>query len=751
MNRHALRASSRRSPLAARCWRSPAAGRMPARRSRSSSRRRSSRGCSARSPTTRCPPTTPTGADVAAVGRRDVAAPRARGSPTSASAREFLATVHYEATRAGLDPQLVLGVIQHESDFRKYAVSTAGARGYMQVMPFWTQAHRQRRPQPVPPAHQPALRLRDPAPLPRHRERRPTTARSAATTAASAGPNIRQAVMAAMQPQLAVRAGAADSIGVGRRSPYAAVSAGADAPRPPLSRPLRALAHRPAALRLARRRARELLRCARRGRRMAACASRTSTCRARAPAPSATILATLERYGFAWDGAGRAAIGARARSTQTALARLRDARRRLSRARARAASSRRRRSAPAASASTRAPAATASRAIARGAQRARAGACASAMRAIAFGDRLQGAQAQDLARDVGDFVVRRADGLFAYQLAVVVDDARAGRSPTSCAAPTCSRRRRGRSSCSDGSGCPTPSYLHVPVAIDARGRKALEADAAPRRCRDDPAAGAPRRVALSRPAAARGSTRRATRRRILGVGDRARGIAGAAAADVRCCRRQRGSRARRAGDGIIVGSPATALPFAAAPIRLDTHDHARCRPQERRNRHRRRLADDVRRHAPRPPSSTARYDKIVHYRAPTSACAAAPRTSSCSRACSRSTTTSTSRTRPRSSRRSASCIRSSRSSTSSIPKEEEDDPYESTQITALIANEHGIFGVYSMREVFEYTRFWAVGSGREFALGAMHALYAPAEDRRGRRASRRRGRRDCSTRTRRCR
>jgi soluble lytic murein transglycosylase-like protein len=46
--------------------------------------------------------------------------------------------VHYEATRAGLDPQLVLGVIQHESAFRKYAVSIVGARGYMQVMPFWT-------------------------------------------------------------------------------------------------------------------------------------------------------------------------------------------------------------------------------------------------------------------------------------------------------------------------------------------------------------------------------------------------------------------------------------------------------------------------------------------------------------------------------------------------------------------------------------------------------------------------------------
>jgi soluble lytic murein transglycosylase-like protein len=51
---------------------------------------------------------------------------------------DFLRTVHYEATRAGLDPQLVLAVIQVESNFRKYAVSGAGARGYMQVMPFWT-------------------------------------------------------------------------------------------------------------------------------------------------------------------------------------------------------------------------------------------------------------------------------------------------------------------------------------------------------------------------------------------------------------------------------------------------------------------------------------------------------------------------------------------------------------------------------------------------------------------------------------
>ncbi len=50
---------------------------------------------------------------------------------------DFLKTVHYEAKRAGLEPELVLGLIQVESGFNKYAVSKAGARGYMQVMPFW--------------------------------------------------------------------------------------------------------------------------------------------------------------------------------------------------------------------------------------------------------------------------------------------------------------------------------------------------------------------------------------------------------------------------------------------------------------------------------------------------------------------------------------------------------------------------------------------------------------------------------------
>jgi soluble lytic murein transglycosylase-like protein len=60
-----------------------------------------------------------------------------RRIPDRASRLELLRAVHYEALRARLDPQLVLGLIEVESGFRKYAVSRAGARGYMQVMPFW--------------------------------------------------------------------------------------------------------------------------------------------------------------------------------------------------------------------------------------------------------------------------------------------------------------------------------------------------------------------------------------------------------------------------------------------------------------------------------------------------------------------------------------------------------------------------------------------------------------------------------------
>ncbi len=53
---------------------------------------------------------------------------------------EFLETVWYESKRAGLEPALVLAIVQVESAFRKYAISSAGARGYMQVMPFWARS-----------------------------------------------------------------------------------------------------------------------------------------------------------------------------------------------------------------------------------------------------------------------------------------------------------------------------------------------------------------------------------------------------------------------------------------------------------------------------------------------------------------------------------------------------------------------------------------------------------------------------------
>jgi ATP-dependent protease HslVU (ClpYQ) peptidase subunit len=60
-------------------------------------------------------------------------------------------------------------------------------------------------------------------------------------------------------------------------------------------------------------------------------------------------------------------------------------------------------------------------------------------------------------------------------------------------------------------------------------------------------------------------------------------------------------------------------------------------------------------------------------------------------------------------------------------KEDDNDPYESSQFTVLIANATGIYGLYSYREVFEFKEFWGVGSGRSFALGAMHASWDKAK------------------------
>ena len=60
--------------------------------------------------------------------------------PDLATRKEFLQTVWYESHRAGLDVTLVMGLVQVESNFRKFAISSVGARGYMQVMPFWTRS-----------------------------------------------------------------------------------------------------------------------------------------------------------------------------------------------------------------------------------------------------------------------------------------------------------------------------------------------------------------------------------------------------------------------------------------------------------------------------------------------------------------------------------------------------------------------------------------------------------------------------------
>ncbi len=89
---------------------------------------------------------------------------------------------------------------------------------------------------------------------------------------------------------------------------------------------------------------------------------------------------------------------------------------------------------------------------------------------VAFVDRLQGPQAQDLAREVGDFVVRRSDGLFAYQLAVVVDDAEQAMSDIVRGADLLASTPR-QVYLQHALGLPQPRYLHVPIAINAAGEK----------------------------------------------------------------------------------------------------------------------------------------------------------------------------------------------------------------------------------------------------------------------------------------
>ena len=60
-------------------------------------------------------------------------------------------------------------------------------------------------------------------------------------------------------------------------------------------------------------------------------------------------------------------------------------------------------------------------------------------------------------------------------------------------------------------------------------------------------------------------------------------------------------------------------------------------------------------------------------------------------------------------------------------KEDDNDPYESSQFSVVVANATGIYGLYSYREVFEFNEFWGIGSGRSFALGAMYAAWDKAK------------------------
>ncbi|MEO8304227.1 MAG: tRNA glutamyl-Q(34) synthetase GluQRS [Betaproteobacteria bacterium] len=185
------------------------------------------------------------------------------------------------------------------------------------------------------------------------------------------------------------------------------------------------------------------------------------------PGAQSSILATLERYGFAWDGevasqSGRTAHYASAIEQLRARGHVYEcacARRELE-------------TAPLAANGERVYPGTCRDGIPpnrignpQRAWRVRVG-----NERIAYRDRLQGVQAQDLARDVGDFVVRRADGLHAYQLAVVVDDALQNVTHVVRGADLMASTPR-QILLQRLLGLPEPSYLHTPIAINAAGEK----------------------------------------------------------------------------------------------------------------------------------------------------------------------------------------------------------------------------------------------------------------------------------------
>jgi glutamyl-Q tRNA(Asp) synthetase len=189
------------------------------------------------------------------------------------------------------------------------------------------------------------------------------------------------------------------------------------------------------------------------------------------PGAADAILGALERYGFEWDGAV-VRQSERTALYEAALARLVAA----GDAYECACTRRELESAPLGPGGERVYPGTCRQGIPaeRAARRQRAWrvrvARAGERTIVTYRDRLTGPQQQDLERDVGDFVVRRADGLFAYQLAVVVDDALQGVTDVVRGADLASSTPR-QIHLQRLLGYPTPSYLHVPVAVNAQGMK----------------------------------------------------------------------------------------------------------------------------------------------------------------------------------------------------------------------------------------------------------------------------------------
>jgi glutamyl-Q tRNA(Asp) synthetase len=208
------------------------------------------------------------------------------------------------------------------------------------------------------------------------------------------------------------------------------------------------------------------------------------------PGAERDILATLARYGFAHDGdivrqSDRAATYARALETLDAKGWLY----------ACACTRRDLESAPLSSAGERVYPGTCRRGIPpdRAANPQRALRVRVGAEPIAFVDRLQGAQRQDsCARSATSSCAARTGSRRTSSRSSSTTPRRASRA--SCAAPTCSRRRRARSTCSSALGLTTPSYLHVPVAIDASGEKLSKQTRAQRcptiRCLRSPTRGA---------------------------------------------------------------------------------------------------------------------------------------------------------------------------------------------------------------------------------------------------------------------